>query len=325
VQLTDLYGNTAGPFTVGQFNIDTTPPKVLSTELTPTTGNAGLGTLLVVTLNTSEILSAATVASTPSLSFTPVPLSPTSTSAVFSHLVSAADTNGSYTVTATLTDRAGNVTTASSITVVLDTVLPTASNTSVTPPFATVGSTITATFDASVALMGNPVVLLGTVPMTQVSATRQSYVYSYAVTEADLPAVLPDTVAINAQLTDANGNNGTVFVGQVTIDTSLITPEDFTSTPNPAILASGGTLTITAQGRKGVGSAQPLTVLAPAGLTFGLPTVTGNTVTWTHTLAANDPTGPINILATLTDLANDSFTLEVDGVGTVCATAGCDP
>jgi hypothetical protein len=316
VNLTDLYGNTAGPFSVGQFNIDTTPPTAPGGLLIKPSSPVPIGALLLVSVDADKILAGATISTTPTLAFPPAVLG--GTSAVWSHTVTAADTNGSYMISATITDRAGNSFTVPTTSVTLDTTIPGATpGFSVSPAYATVSSPITATFAVSEALQSDPVVLIGAPPAT-VQMTKDptqssglQYVFTYSVGPTDPTGALP----ITAQMTNTSGNAGSTLLGQVNIDFSLITPLDVTAAPTPA--TAGDTITVTAQAHKPLGPTASIQILSPAGLTFGPANISGSSVSFSHFVTAADPLGSYDVSITVEDSAMQQFTVVLPGLGTI--------
>lgn len=311
VRIKDLFGNSAGPFSTGQFIVDTAAPTAAAGLSVSPASPLGLGDLLVVTVNANKVLNQATLVATPPLEFTETLIS--GTAAIWTHTVTASDASAAYSLVATVVDRAGNSTTVTPSTVTLDTVLPGATTASAGPSFATIGTVVRAIFDVTEQVPSDPVVTLGDVLLTKDTTTSSGthYVYTHVVGATEVQHALPVAVA----LTDLAGNTNSVLLGQVELDFSLITPADITVTPANA--APGDTITIIAQAHNPLGMTANVLVRSSVGLDFGTATISGSTATWTHIVTAADATGPLDLTVSVSNEAEHSFPIQLDAVATI--------
>jgi len=259
---------------------------LLTNDSTPLlTGTAAEGATLHVTV---------TGVTTADLGTSPV------TAGTWAYGVTSVLNDGVNILHATLTDAAGNVSTATDLSLTIDTQAPAAPVLALTSATndSTPAITGTTTADTTVA-----VTVAGSTQAATVVAT--SWTFTVAAAQAD------GTLAISAAATDAAGNISPAVTGSLIIDTvaPVVTP----GTPSAVLASSGTTVTF------------PLTY-ADANSGLGTVTLVDANVSLTRTgttsaTAATSGTGA-NRTVTLTGLTGDGTIVVVIAAGTATDVAG---
>jgi len=310
--LVDGAGNITAA-TLGNVLYDFAAPVLNDAMVTVTPASpVGVNRIVTVTVGAPAPYSYAALSADPTLGFGPAVLS--STSAIWTHLVTASDRSGEVALTVVVRDMAGNETTfVKSAAFALDTVSPTVSaGATVTPSFAKAGTVVTATFDASEAPASEPEVTIGGEAMTKVSSAATRFVYEYAAKQADGSGAK----AVLAKLVDGAGNSTTTTLGSATFDFQppVLTANDIVVSPTP-LAGTSRNLTVTATADEALGAVA--TITTDPGLVMGTAVVASKSAIWSHLVTASDPSGSLRVTVTVQDLAGNATTTTKDQATTL--------
>ncbi len=305
--------DTAGNATFAELDlfIDRRTPVLVNHAVTPS--SARIGDVILITAEFDEVPSGTpqlTIGGSAALPvFTPVP----ATEFVYSHLVTAADATGSYTISVAVTDAVGNAATYAPAgwSFSVDAVAPTVTNVTVNRTllsrvagFNTLTVTATVTDDQSVA--GVQLTGLGTNPVacTESPPLSGGFTCNYVVTAADSEGL--KTASIVAR--DAAGNLTSV-TNNVVLD--FTAPRATTGTVTPPLVGVDGTAVFTLVLDEAAVAAPTLILNRTGGAAAQPPVVTavaGTTYVYTSLIDATTTNGEYNVNFTATDLVGNTAT-----------------
>jgi len=305
VVLTDRAGNsTTTPLGLVRFDFD--PPALTPDDVAVSPGALlGLGVSLVVTATADEPLETATIGAVPELAFGDALIS--SRSAIWSHVVAAADAAGVYDLAVTASDAAGNTTTVTkTVAFTLDTTVPEVlAGAAAGPSPVGDGGMVQAAFDTSEPMTRDPSVTLGGAAMAKDAGRSTDTHFVFTHVAAALEGSGPRTVQVS--LVDAAGNLSSGPIGTVVydFDAPVLGAAEVVVTP-PSPVGLGASLRISVAATEPLGSAELAT--APA-LAMGEAVISNRTALWSRVVSASDPEGTIDITITVEDLAGNRTTV----------------
>ncbi|WP_200911313.1 Ig-like domain-containing protein, partial [Pseudoalteromonas sp. P1-7a] len=212
---------------------------------------------------------------------------------------------GEFTVEVSITDSAGNETTAT-----------TTGEVDITAPVVTInalGDTSDTTPTLSGTVSGEPTGSTVTLTVTDANGAEQTItaqVIADGSWTVEVPVALAEgSYTVDASISDSVGNEGTATASG-TIDTSAltITIDVIGETNDQTPQISGDTF------NAGVGSSIEVQITDSTGATITLTTVVDANGQWSVTPPADLPEGNVSISATVTDLGGGSATTELDAV-----------
>jgi hypothetical protein len=285
--LTDAASNQTTT-NVWSLELDFSAPDLVGAEASPNRAKNGVSIAYSVTPNEAlsrtpadtPVMTAARQAGTETLAFA----LRGGTSYIFEHTVSATDSDGTYDVSVTMTDLAGNTATRTGATFEVDASVPQVSNFAIGPAGASAQAghnVITVQFDSSEAVTAD--VRVGanqTAPCTATgSAPAIHYTCEYTVQGAPADQEGQNVVSVGAR--DQFGNQGGQS-GGVILDFSPPAVVGTSATPSPA--PRGGTITYTLNTSEPMDASHP-PVLSVAGVPQWSPaSVAQTTAFWTRTV-----------------------------------------
>lgn len=307
----DAAGNTGGGTT--SFTVDTNKPDI---DLSLSQQLAKANDTVYITIKSNEPLGITPLVvvsppSGPGLGLAVTATSETTWNA--SYLVLSTYPDGTYTVTVTAQDAAGNITTESA-TLIVDTT-PSIFTLKATPTYVKPGSTVSISLTSSEYLSGDPTITVALADgpeqvVTNLTATSAtSWSASYAVTSGAAEGVY--TVRVTG--TDAAGNPAeetTTFIVDAT-------PPQVTIAAAPSPVKPGATVTITVQSNETLAPLTAVAVTRKNGPTQSVPVseVLGSPNTWEGTFIVPDdaPHGAIYTAGvTGVDLAGNQSPAKLD-------------
>ncbi len=235
--------------------------------------------------------------------------------------------DGTITLSVTLTDAAGNNSTAGTNTATKDSVTPTLTSTTITSSnananYAKVGDTITLDFTSSESIQ-TPVVTIAGNTVTASNIGGNNWRATYVMAGTDTEGLIAYTIAFS----DTAGNPGTTVNTNSTIvfdrtNPTLSAITVSSSNANPNLAKAGDTITITFTGSE---TLQTPTVTI-AGQSATVVNAGGNNWSATYVMAGTDTEGLIAYTITFSDLAsnvgtpiNTNSTITFDRTGATAA------
>ncbi|MEW5855030.1 MAG: kelch repeat-containing protein [Myxococcota bacterium] len=320
VRLVDAAGNFVN-VQLGAVTLDFTPPALASGQaVTVDPPVAAENALLTITALFDEVLAPdATLETAPDLGMGPPRVS--GSSAQWTRIIRRGDpaVSGVYTVTVTAKDLAGNVTQLVGLPGgEIDTDPPVlAPSWTVEPADARLDTEVLARFTVQEPLTTLPEVWIGDVAMDHLSGPDADggYVYSHVATLSDVEDLQPVLVRV----VDSAGNASNVQIGNVRYD---FTPPQVTLLSPAQTVGIAQAVLLLVESDEVLGAADGVVVRAPLGIAFDSAELSGNVVTWRHTVQEGVPqtTAQVDVTLAVEDLAGNRTTLDFDAVGWIDAT-----